>query len=81
MRRPKQPDPAQQRAAAMKWNAEHAIGTAVSVKQDDGSVLRTRTRAEASVLPSGIAVVFLVGVSGAYLLSRCTAIAEQLQAA
>ncbi len=59
-----------------EWNVAHAIGTSVRVRRDNGDVTATRTRSEAYLLSGHTPVIFLDGISGAYLLDRVTACEE-----
>lgn len=52
------------------WNAQHPSGTPVDLTDDNGVVHRRATRSEAWVLPSGVPVVMVEGLIGAYLLTR-----------
>ena len=56
-----------------KWNAAHPVGIDVVVARDNGEEHRGKTRSEAYVSNSGDAVIFVTGISGYYLLSRCSA--------
>jgi hypothetical protein len=63
-------------AAIVKWNDRHKIGTPViyeSIKDDPSTQRRTNTASAAFVAESGIAVIFLKGVSGYVALSHVTA--------
>lgn len=57
-----------------RWNVQHPIGTPVTVEMDSGELRTTMTRDVASVLSGHTAVIFVVGISGCYLLSRVKAI-------
>lgn len=57
------------------WNLKHPVGTPVTLRKDDGSVIETRTRARAEILSGHTPVIWLEGVRGCYLLSRVRAIA------
>lgn len=69
--------------AAQDWNEAHPIGTPVSVRKDDGTVLETHTRSVAWTLgeschgPGHTAVVSVNGISGGYSLERVTPRKEQ----
>ena len=66
----------QRRVAALEaenWNLKHPVGTAVTLRKDNGEVKVTLTRSEAYVCDAGYAVAFFEGVSGYYLLDRATA--------
>ena len=52
------------------WNSVNAVGAAVTVEMDNGEIRHTKTRSEAQVLSGHTAVIWLEGISGAYLLSR-----------
>lgn len=52
------------------WNRKHAIGTPVSVLNDDGSTTKTKTASDAWLMGGHSAVIRLEGYSGGYLLSR-----------
>jgi hypothetical protein len=49
----------------------------VKVERDSGEMTVTTTRSEAFLHESGHAVIFLVGISGFYLLSRVIRIKAQ----
>lgn len=66
MRRP--PTPKQQQKLVDAWNSKHPVGTTVIVRLDDGDEEETTTRHEAQLLGGHTAVIWLVGVSGAYSL-------------
>lgn len=59
------------------WNEKHAIGTKVLLLKDGGEKVKTVTRSEAQVLSGHTAVIWLEGISGCYMLDRCTAIADK----
>jgi hypothetical protein len=73
----------EQIAQVAAWNQRYPVGTEVTVKLDSGEVRDTRTRSEAQMLgaepsknnPGHTAVIWLVGISGCYLLSRVSAVA------
>jgi len=58
---------------ANRWNEKYEVGIKVNVKDDFGDVTETTTRSEAWNL-CGSPVILLKGVSGGYLLERCTPI-------
>ena len=62
-------------AEASDFNERYPVGTRVSVRRDDGTVTRTKTRSRAWVLAGVCPVVMVEGIRGAYLLSRVTVIA------
>lgn len=62
-------------AEASHFNEKYPVGTRVSVRRDDGTVTRTKTRSRAWVLAGVCPVVMVEGIRGAYLLSRVTVIA------
>lgn len=53
-----------------EWNRYNPIGCQVRVRFDDGRLLLTTTRSEATVLGGHSAVIWLADVTGAYLLDR-----------
>lgn len=59
-------------AEAASWNLKNPPGTVVYVTRDDGSVFLTTTRSSAEVMGGHTAVVWLNGVSGCFLLDRCS---------
>ena len=67
-------DAARAKADCGQWNASNPIGTAVTVRKDDGSIHNGVTRSEAQVSQSGHAVIFVSGISGYYSLSRVEAV-------
>lgn len=62
--------------AVTDWNERHAVGAAVDVRLDDGTVKRTVTRSVAWLLGGGQPVVSVVGIAGGYSLERVTAVVE-----
>jgi hypothetical protein len=62
--------PNSQHRATHDWNTAYPIGTAVTVRKDDGSTVTTKTQSAAWVLGGHTAVINLEGITGAYLLSR-----------
>ena len=54
-----------------RWNAKNPVGVPVTLLMDDGSTIETTTCSAAIVLPSGAAVIWVVGVVGCYALERC----------
>ncbi len=58
------------------WNKLYSIGEPVLVKKDLGEIIQTTTRSKAQVLPSGHAVIWLVGITGCYLLDRVAPIKQ-----
>jgi hypothetical protein len=71
------PNPKKQQAKVDAWNAANPIGIEVLVRLDDGSTLKTKTRAPASLLGGHTAVAWLEDISGCYLLDRCTALEKE----
>ena len=71
---PFQPSPVAY-AEASDFNERYPVGTRVSVRRDDGTVTRTKTRSRAWVLAGVCPVVMVEGIRGAYLLSRVTVLA------
>lgn len=51
-----------------RW--KHPVGTKVDLLMDNGQIRRTTTRSNAQMLGGHSAVIWLEGVSGAYLLDR-----------
>ncbi len=58
------------------WNRQHAIGTAVRVVKDFGGAVDTVTLSKAYPLGGHTPVVFVKGISGCYVLSRCKPISQ-----
>jgi hypothetical protein len=56
-----------------EWNAAYPVGTPVTLKRDDGTCIETKTRSDAQILMSDVAVIWLEGISGCYLLDRVKA--------
>ncbi len=54
------------------FNAKCPVGSAVKVKQDDGSFIHTTVRHEATILGGHTAVGWFKGISGCYLLERAS---------
>lgn len=52
------------------WNAEISVGAPVNYRKDDGMIVETFTRSEASVLSGHTAVVWLENVRGCVDLDR-----------
>jgi hypothetical protein len=52
------------------WNRSHPTKTPVAVRRDNGEILKTETKSEAFVARNGLAVIFVLGISGYYLLER-----------
>jgi hypothetical protein len=59
------------------WNLTYPVGQRVTLTKDSGHVIETITRSEAEVASSGHAVIWLVGISGYYLLSRVKPVCVQ----
>lgn len=70
MKRP--PTLTSQLQAVENWNQTVPLGCPVKVKLDDGSVKESWTTSRAQMLGGHTAVIFLKGISGCYMLSRCT---------
>lgn len=70
MNKPTKAQHARGSAECDRWNVQHSIGADVTLERDNGSVQTTKTRSEAFVNNNGLAVIFLEGVSGYYLLNR-----------
>ena len=68
----KLPTMAQLTAECARWNAANPVGTPVNVRMDCGEIRETVTRTGAQILSGHTAVIWLDGISGAYLLSRVT---------
>lgn len=58
------------------FNNRYLVGQPVTVRRDCGQLQETATRSAAEVLSGHTAVIWLVGISGCYLLDRVTAIAD-----
>ena len=56
-------------AAIADWNLRVPVGTAVIVRQDDGTDVASKTRSPAWLM-CGVPVVMYEGRAGGYLLSR-----------
>ncbi|EKE70870.1 hypothetical protein [Oceanibaculum indicum] len=52
------------------WNRHYPVGTPVTATKDKGEKVETVTRSAAEVMGGHTAVIWLEGISGAYLLSR-----------
>lgn len=61
---------AQLRGAVDQFNASCPVGTKVSVMMDDGSLVETTVRHEATILGDHTAVGWFEDISGCYMLSR-----------
>jgi len=66
-------DPKREQRKVDAWNAVHQVGTEVSVLLDNGSKLRTKTIAPASLLGGHTAVAWLENMRGCFRLDSCTA--------
>lgn len=53
-----------------KWNEEHPIGTPVTLRKSDDSILETKTRSEAWILGHGQIVVSVEGLTGGWEIER-----------
>lgn len=56
-----------------QFNANVQVGDAVDVLEDDGRLTRAKTRSDAQLMGGCTPVIWLVGRSGCFLLSRVTA--------
>lgn len=65
--------------AAAEWNRTHPVGSTVTYEEVIGldKPIHTTTKTEAYVAASGIAVIFLHGVSGHVALSHCKKSADK----
>lgn len=71
MNPPKRPSLTALKRQVIEWNQTHPLpGTPVIVRLDDGTEKHTRTQSEAQILGDHSAVIWLDGISGAYLLDR-----------
>jgi hypothetical protein len=52
------------------WNELHGEDETVTVKKDNGDIVKTKTRSNAFLASDGTPVIFLEGISGYYLLDR-----------
>lgn len=68
--RPRQPSARKLDQMVADWNAANAVGAPVIFTRDSGSEFATTTRSKAEVLSGHTAVIWLVGVTGCYLLDR-----------
>ena len=59
-----------QQRAVDRWNESQPVGSPVTYKKLSGTIVATKTRTEAQLLPCGRAVVFLEGVHGCYALDK-----------
>jgi hypothetical protein len=66
----RQPSPAALALQCAQWNERHTIGTPVTLRKDDGTLVDTMTKSAAQVLSGHTAVIWLEGVSGCYALER-----------
>lgn len=57
------------------WNTMNEVGCKVLLRKDNGEELEATTRFPAQVL-CGTAVLWVHGLNGAYMLSRCKALNE-----
>ena len=57
-----------------QWNAAYPVGTPVTVRKDNGEIVSTVTTSAAQVLSGHTAVIWVEGISGAYLLARVSPI-------
>lgn len=70
MKRRKMPGLAELVQSVDDWNAQHPIGTAVTVTDDFGKTSESKTRSAAWVMGGHSAMILLEGVSGGYMLER-----------
>jgi len=54
------------------FNAAYSIGQRVVLRKDDGTDFETHIRARAATLPGHLAVIWVKGIAGCYLLDRVT---------
>ncbi len=66
----KRPSLKEQEQACEIWNLKHPVGSDVKVRMDSGEIKETKTRSEAQMLSGHTAVIWIEGISGAYLLNR-----------
>lgn len=59
------------------WNARFAVGQPVEVKRDNGDILVTKTRSNASMLGGHSPVIWVEGISACYSLNRVTPLKEE----
>jgi len=57
---------------AEKWNAEHPVGTTVTLKKANGTKVKTITLTPATQLTPKVAGIYLSGLVGCYSLDRVT---------
>jgi len=58
--------------AVADWNRKHPPGVPVTVRKDDLKYVDTHTRSPAELNVNGVAVIWLEGIAGYYLLARVT---------
>lgn len=66
----KPPSLTERRRMAEEWNRKFGIGQAVEVTLDSGEIMQTKTTSRADLLGGHTPVIWLEGITGAYLLSR-----------
>lgn len=76
MRRGRRPTAAEMQRHVDLFNGACPIGGKVTVRLDNGDVMKTTTRSTACIFSGHTPVVFLEGISGCYLLDRVTPITE-----
>jgi hypothetical protein len=64
--------PKAQQKLVDRFNEKCQVGQWVNVRLDSGEVKTTKTRGTATLLGGHTAVVWLEGITGAYLLDRVT---------
>lgn len=53
-----------------EWNAQYSEGTTVTLVNDRGNKIETKTRSEAWVMGGHSAMIMVDGIAGGYLLER-----------
>jgi hypothetical protein len=62
------------RSLVERWNRAVPVGSRVLVTRDNGEIQECHTRARADLIGTKVAVIWLTGITGCYLLDRCTPI-------
>jgi hypothetical protein len=66
----RQPSAAALARQCAEWNERHRVGTPVTLRKDDGTLVDTVTKSAAEILSGHTAVIWLEGIAGCYALER-----------
>jgi hypothetical protein len=74
MPKPRRKSQRQMELEVENWNLRNKVGALVRVRLDSGEDVETTTRSKAQMLSGHTPVIWVDGISGAYLLDRVEAI-------